>query len=80
MSGEYDHLWSTNNGSVSWLNRATTEQREWLDGLVDTIIERGSEPTWSHVGKAFRAKFGLDKYPGDGTIKDHARKLVAERG
>jgi hypothetical protein len=75
----YDDLWQTTNGAASWIDSASDEQREWLEGLADTIIEKGSEPVWAQAAQAFRTRFEVDK-PVDSTIMGTVRRLVRQRG
>lgn len=80
MSGAYDDLYTTANGAARWWDNAPADQRAWLNGLADHIIEVGAEPTWARAGSKFRETFGLDRKPVDSTIAETVRWLVEERG
>ncbi len=71
----YSGLWNTQAGRTAWVENAPTEQVEWLQGLADLIVERGSEPTWTQVGDKFRASFEVDA-PTDTTLMNAVRRMV----
>jgi len=71
----YSDLWNTQAGRTAWVENAPIEQVEWLQGLADLIVERGSEPTWTQVGEKFRACFELDA-PTDTTLMNAVRRMV----
>lgn len=77
---EYDGLWERTSPQQSWLDKATDEQREWLEGLADEIIASDREPVWRKVQGRFAEKFGEGATPEDTTLRKHVRNLVGKRG
>lgn len=76
----YDNLWESKSPQQSWLDKASTEQQEWLEGLADYISEIESEPVWRSVRQRFVELFGEDAAPNETTLAKHVRYLVGKRG
>lgn len=75
---EYDGLWNEPpSGARSWYSQLTDDERAWLDGLAQHIVDRGNEPFWRPVAERFKEKFPSAKPAGADTIKTTVRKLVA---
>lgn len=77
---EYDGLWERTASQASWFDKATEEQRKWLEGLADEIAASGREPVWRKVRIRFAEMFGEDAAAEDTTIRKHVRYLVGKRG
>lgn len=79
-SGELDALWESLNGRGGrWVDSLTEEQSDWLDTVAAAIVEKGREPVWASVIRAWKAKWP-DTTPNKSTISTAIRDRVAARG
>jgi hypothetical protein len=72
---EFENLYATNIGGVSWYSGASVEAQTWLQELAVFIDGKGKEPTWSWVFARFSELFPDDAPKSAGTISATVRRL-----
>lgn len=72
-----DELWeSPLGGARSWYDRATPELKEFLDELVDKILERGSDPNWAAALRHIEREFPAEAPATTTTLRETTRRLI----
>lgn len=76
MAGAYDSLWESKRAKNDWWTlKATDDQKEWLQGLIEEIRSRGKEPVWATVHAAF-CELWPDDPPVVSTLAEAVRKRL----